>query len=74
MPLFIDFGRPSDSILAPFFDRKSILGTPGGKRSIMKNHWFPQGKPYFSSLEGARGLPKSLPEAFENLMRFLIDF
>ena len=25
-------------------------------------------------MEGARGLPKSLPEAFEKLMRFLVDF
>ena len=56
------FGRILAPFWLPFGSQNRPWGPPGTKRQIFKNLCFTNVKDRFFTSEGARGLPKSLPE------------
>ena len=74
----LHFFRISDGIPAPFFiifgSQNQSRSPPGAKTSICENLCFTNVKPYFLSLGGSPGLPKSVPEATSEFKTFFNRF
>ena len=61
VPFFIDFGRHSGSILAPFPVKKSTLGTPGREKVDDEKSLFYLRKTILFDFGGCPGTPKNAP-------------
>ena len=74
----LHFFRILDGILAPFLvifgSLNQSRGPPGAKTWICENLCFTTVKPYFLSLGGSPGLPKSVPEATSGFKMFFNRF